>query len=93
VFTFLVRPDAKDSETYLAEIAQGGLGADRDYYFRDDARAQEQRDAYAKYVQQVPCCWARAHRRRQVGVQVLVFGTELARAQMNAVERRDIDAT
>ena len=32
---------------YLAEIAQGGLGLpDRDYYFRDDARSKEQREAY-----------------------------------------------
>ena len=94
-FSFSVRPDAKDSRTYLAEISQGGLGLpDRDYYFRDDARTQQQRDAYLKYIEQVFVLLGEPKAKAaESAVQVLVFETELARASMTAVERRDIDAT
>ncbi|QJR11404.1 Neutral endopeptidase [Usitatibacter rugosus] len=94
-FAFFVRPDAKDSKVYLAEIAQGGLGLpDRDYYFRDDARTQQQRDAYLKYIEQVFVLLGEPPAKAaESAVQVLVFETELARASMTAVERRDIDAT
>ena len=41
------RPTRRTRRRYLAEITQGGLGLpDRDYYFRDDERTQQIRDAY-----------------------------------------------
>ncbi len=50
-FAFSVRPDARDSTRYLAQLGQGGLGLpDRDDYFREDARSAQIRDAYRKHV-------------------------------------------
>src|SRR5690349_3153239 len=50
-FDFAVRPDSKDSEHWMAQFVQGGLGLpDRDYYFRDDARSVELRAKYVAHV-------------------------------------------
>jgi predicted metalloendopeptidase len=50
-FALSVRQDAKDSTRYLVHLSQGGLGLpDRDYYFRDDARTRQHREAYVKHV-------------------------------------------
>ena len=50
-FALSVRQDAKDSTRYLVYLSQGGLGLpDRDYYFADDARSRQQREAYVKHV-------------------------------------------
>lgn len=43
--------DAADSTRQIAELNVGGLGLpDRDYYFRDDAKAHAIRTAYATYI-------------------------------------------
>ena len=44
-------PTRSDSTRYLAEIVQGGLGLpDRDYYFNDDERTKQQREAYRTHL-------------------------------------------
>jgi predicted metalloendopeptidase len=94
-FAFYVRQDAKDSTRYLAEVAQGGLGLpDRDYYFKDDERSRQQREAYGKHLARMfemagdaPAAASRN------AADVLALETELARASMTAVERRDVDKT
>lgn len=42
--------DEKDSEHYLFNIGQGGIGLTRDYYFDDDAKSQEVRTKYKQYI-------------------------------------------
>lgn len=42
--------DEKDSEHYLYNIAQGGLGLSRDYYFDDDEKSVEIRTKYKKFI-------------------------------------------
>lgn len=43
--------DAADSTRQIASLSVGGLGLpDRDYYFRDDAKARTIRTAYASYI-------------------------------------------
>ena len=94
-FEFNVDQDSKESTRYLPEIVQGGLGLpDRDYYFLDDERTQAQRAAYRKHVGRMfelagdaPEAAARS------AETVLALETELARASMTAVERRDVDKT
>ena len=94
-FFFAVRPDARDATRYLAQLAQGGLGLpERDYYFRTDARSVAIRDAYRKHVQRMlELAGASAERAERESGIVLDLETELARASMTAVQRRDPLAT
>ncbi|MBR4507149.1 MAG: M13 family metallopeptidase [Alphaproteobacteria bacterium] len=43
--------DEKDSEHYLYNITQGGIGLSRDYYFDDDDKSKEIRKKYIEYMQ------------------------------------------
>ena len=92
---FNVRPDAKDSTRYLAEIAQAGLGLpDRDYYFLDDERSRQIRAAYVKHVARIfELAGDPAEAAGRGAAVVMALETELARASMGAVERRDVDKT
>ena len=94
-FDFDVDADRKDSTRYLAEITQGGLGLpDRDYYFRDDEKTTKLREEYRahldrmfKLIDDAPEVASRNAER------VFAFETELAKASMTAVERRDVEKT
>ncbi len=94
-FAFAAGADAKDSTRYLAEVGQAGLGMDdRDYYFLEDERSKRLREGYGKHVEKMltlagdsPEAAARA------AATVLSVETDLARASMTALERRDIDKT
>jgi putative endopeptidase len=94
-FSFLVQADARDSSRYLAEIAQGGIGLpDRDYYFRDDDRSRQQRDAYVKHVARtLELAGSTAQAAARDAAVVMALETELARASMTAVEGRDPEKT
>jgi len=90
-FAFLVQPDAKNSARYLAEVAQGGLGLpERDFYFRDDERTKAQREAYVKHVAKIlELAGAAPDAAARDAATVMALETDLARASMTAVERRD----
>ena len=45
-----VELDEQDSEHYLYNIHQGGIGLPRDYYFDDDARTAEIRKKYVDFI-------------------------------------------
>ena len=45
-----VELDEKDSTHYLYNIAQGGTGLSRDYYFDDDAKSKQIRQKYKEYI-------------------------------------------
>lgn len=94
-FSFTVRPDAKDSTRWLAQVSQGGLGMpDRDYYFLDDARSVAIRDAYRKHVERIfTLAGDSGDRAGRNAATVIALETELARSSMTAVERRDVDKT
>lgn len=42
--------DEKDSEHYLYNIGQGGVGLARDYYFDDDEKSTQVREKYIEYI-------------------------------------------
>jgi predicted metalloendopeptidase len=94
-FAFGVRPDAKDSARYLAEIAQGGLGLpDRDYYFKDDERTRSLREGYRAHLETMFTLAGDAPAAAKADAEtVFALETELARASMTVVERRDVDKT
>jgi putative endopeptidase len=93
-FAFSVSPDAKDSSVYLAALAQGGLGLpDRDYYFLEDERSRGIRESYRKHIARVLAVGGPADAAEADAARVFQLETELARASMTAVERRDVDKT
>jgi predicted metalloendopeptidase len=94
-FAFATRPDARDATHYLAQLAQGGLGLpDRDYYFRTDPRSVAIRDSYRQHVaRMLVLAGAEPAIAEKESATVLDLETELARASMTAVQRRDPFAT
>jgi putative endopeptidase len=92
---FQVRQDPRDSNRYIAELVQGGLGLpEREAYFRDDPKSAALRETYVKHLARLlelagdsPEIALRAAK------AVLDFETALARASMTPVERRDVDRT
>jgi predicted metalloendopeptidase len=92
---FAVRQDLKDSKRYIPELGQAGLGLpERDAYFRDDARSKETRERYRAFVTRVlALAGDGADAAARQAETILAFETELARAAMTPVERRDVDKT
>jgi endothelin-converting enzyme/putative endopeptidase len=91
LFNFRSDQDYKNSAEVIAEADQGGLGLpDRDYYFKDDAKSVELRQAYVAHVQKMlellghPSATASSEAKK-----ILEIETELARGSMTRVERRD----
>ncbi|MBS0657456.1 MAG: M13 family metallopeptidase [Verrucomicrobia bacterium] len=90
-FLFYADQDARDTTRVVAQLEQGGLGLpDRDYYVKDDEDSKKQRDRYVDHVAKMltllgdkpDVADGRAKR-------VLALETELAKASMTRVERRD----
>jgi predicted metalloendopeptidase len=76
-------------------VAPAGLGLpDRDYYFRDDDRSVSQRQAYRQHVATMfALAGAGRPESDALASSVLETETELARAQLTLVERRDPERT
>ncbi len=90
-FAVSVQPDAKDKRRYLLVLDQSGLGLpDRDDYFRDDARTLELRKAYDAYRLQL--AQLAGGDSTASSAPVVAFETELARASMTRVARRNPNA-
>lgn len=94
-FAFDVDPDAKESTRYLAEVAQGGLGLpDRDYYFLEDERSKKLREGYRRHVAKMfELAGEGAEAAARSAETVIALESEMARASMTALERRDVDKT
>ncbi len=91
LFVFAPNQDLRDATQVIGEVDQGGLGLpDRDYYLKDDEKTKAVRDAYAEHVKNVFVLLGEtpevAQRRSET---VLKVETELARASMSRVERRE----
>jgi predicted metalloendopeptidase len=88
-FFVSVRPDDKDKRRYLLVLDQSGLGLpDRDDYFRDDARTLGLRKAYDAYRLQFAQL-SGTDAGAATADAVFALETDLARASLTRVERRD----
>ncbi|HEX4763329.1 MAG TPA: M13 family metallopeptidase [Usitatibacter sp.] len=94
-FDFSVDADRRDSTRYLAEITQAGLGLpDRDYYFRDDDKTKALRAGYLSHVEKMFVLIGESPQAAKTdAAKVFALETDLARASMTAVERRDVEKT
>src|SRR2546423_4256887 len=90
-FAFGSTQDFKNSEQVISGLFQGGLGLpDRDYYFKQDARSKEIRDAYVQHVAKMFELMGDAPAQASAEAQtILDFETKLADASLTRVELRD----
>ena len=88
-FFVSVRPDDKDKRRYIVVLDQSGLGLpDRDDYFRDDARTLGLRKAYDAYRLRFAQL-SGGDTDAAMADAVFALETDLARASLTRVERRD----
>jgi predicted metalloendopeptidase len=94
-FGFEFEIDRRDSKHYVAEVHQGGLGLpDRDYYFLEDERSQKIRSAYREHLVKVLRLNGDDEATANANAATIYeIETELAKASMTAVEKRDLEKT
>ena len=83
--------DPDDSEKVIAGFDQGGLGLpDRDYYFKDDAKSQDNREKYQGHVAKVlELLGDTPEAAKRSAAEIMRLETALAGASLTRVERRD----
>jgi putative endopeptidase len=84
-------PDFKESTLYIAGVDQGGLGLpDRDYYLKDEERFAKVRQQYVPHVRKMfELLGDPAEVAAREADTVLAVETELAKAALERVKRRD----
>jgi putative endopeptidase len=95
VFRYLPLADPHDAAHYEVWLLQGGLGLpDRDYYTNTGAAADSLRQAYVAHVTTMLVLAGRdSAAAARDAVHVLALETELAKAALTRVQRRDPAAT
>ncbi len=95
LFGFRAAQDPGHSDAMIAFVGQGGLGLpDRDYYFRDDSAARAIRVEYVAHVARTFVLLGEGEGAAGADAgTVMAIETELARASMTNVQRRDPRAT
>jgi endothelin-converting enzyme/putative endopeptidase len=90
-FRFGSGPDARNSTMMIADLDQGGLGLpDRDYYLKTDEKSAEIRRLYVAHVQKMlQLAGASSEAAAKQSQAVMAFETELAKASLDRVARRD----
>jgi predicted metalloendopeptidase len=86
--------DFKDSSRVIGDIDQGGLGLpDRDYYTREDEKSKQTRADYVKHVARMFELMGDDPARSAAEARtVMSIETQLAKASLTNVERRDPQA-
>ncbi len=95
LFVVFSSQDDKNSTEVIANMMQGGLGLpDRDYYTRDDERTNNIRVEYVQHLNKMFVLAAYSETEAIIMAdKVMGFETELAKASMTMLERRDPHAT
>lgn len=95
LFNFFPSADPKDAAHYIAWATQGGLGMpDRDYYTKTDAATDSLRQKYVAHVTRTLVLAGESEAAAQADARrVMSLETELAKASMTRLERRDPNKT
>jgi len=90
-FSFGAEADFKNASVVRAIADQGGLGLpDRDYYFRNDPKAEETRRQYVEHVAKMLALAGDDKERAEAGAKtVMRIETALAKNALDVVARRD----
>jgi endothelin-converting enzyme/putative endopeptidase len=91
VFSFYPTADLHDATRMIANLDQGGLSLpDRDYYLKTDAKSVETRQKFTEHVTRMfRLLGDDGAQAKAEGAAVLALETQLARAAMDRVLRRD----
>ncbi len=91
LFSFSSGPDAKNSKMEIAQLDQSGLGLpDKDYYLKNDKHTKEIRDKYIVHIKKMfMLTGENAKQAQEDANSILKIETQLAKASMSRVERRD----
>src|SRR5690606_10403404 len=94
-FGFTVRSDAKDSNANAAYLYPSGLGLpDRDYYVGEDGDSRDIREKYKTHItRMLQYLGDTQEEAAKNAATILAFETNLARPQLDKVERRDARKT
>ncbi len=94
-FGFFAGSDAKNSNTQIANLRQGGIGLpDRDYYFTDDEKSKKLREQYVEHIGQMFALAGDTPEAAAAGAQaVMKLETTLAGASLKRVQLRDPNAS
>jgi len=92
-FGFGSRQDFKDATQVIGGVDQGGLGLpDRDYYFKDDKHSKDLRALYVDHVGKMFELAGLPDAPKQAA-RVMELETQLAKASMDRVSKRDPNKT
>lgn len=91
VFNFGPEPDYHDANQMIATVDQGGISLpDREYYLKADPKSVETREKYVQHVQKMfELLGEQPPAAAQDAKTVLAVETQLAKASMDRVARRD----
>ena len=95
LFNFFPAADPKDAAHYIAWASQGGLGMpDRDYYTNTDPASDSLRQKYLAHIARALTLSGESSAAAQADAKrIMALETELAKASMTRVQRRDPQAT
>lgn len=93
LWSVCVDQDERKNDANILYLGQSGLSLpDRDYYLKDDADSKRIREAYQKYAAKMFRLFGENTAGANEAVRnVMKIETELAKASMTRVERRDIE--
>jgi putative endopeptidase len=91
LFGFEGATDAKNSTMVIGQLVQSGMGMpDRDYYLNDDSRSKDLREKYTAYIGKTfKLIGENEAASAQYAQKILNLETQLAKASMNRLDRRD----
>jgi endothelin-converting enzyme/putative endopeptidase len=91
LFNFSSGPDFKDSNLEIGQADQGGIGLpEKDYYFRNDAKAVETRKEYVAHMTRMFALLGATQAQAQADADtVMRIETALAKASLDVTARRD----
>jgi endothelin-converting enzyme/putative endopeptidase len=91
LFGFGAGPDLHDASKVIAHVDQGGIGLpDRDYYLKEDPKSVKLREQYVEHVQKMFELLGDKPKSAAAEAKVVMrIETELAKASMDQVARRD----
>jgi endothelin-converting enzyme/putative endopeptidase len=94
LFSFTADQDFKNSQQYLPEVDQGGLGLpDRDYYLKTDQKSADLRQKYLEHMQKMFVLLGdKPVNAAENAHAVLFIETAFAKGSLTRVERRDPSA-
>ncbi|HEY0593948.1 MAG TPA: M13 family metallopeptidase [Thermoanaerobaculia bacterium] len=93
MFSFGPAPDMDNSDLQVASFNQGGLGlADRDFYFREDAKSKETREKYVEHVANMfQLLGKKPEEAAAAAKTIMAIEMKLAEASMDRVAMRNPD--